>query len=106
ARTKITPRQVQKLCEAPGKLGEELIELSDSEDEEAKRSRRLYSSPDAIKLVAQRDSALLHTLASSGLKTAEVAKLKTSQVVDRNDHYAIIIPGKRGGKRHEAPLSK
>ena len=101
---KITGSQIEKLCQTPQLLALELIEKSKSQDKEAIRMRRLYSDAERLNLVAIRDSAILYTLASSGLKTSEVAKLKTNQVTQKSDTYLIVI--KEVNDNREIPLSK
>jgi len=101
---KIAGSQIEKLCQTPQLLAIELIEKSQSQDKEAIRMRRLYSDAERLNLVAIRDSAILYTLASSGLKTSEVAKLKTNQVTQKSDTYLIVI--KEVNDNREIPLSK
>jgi site-specific recombinase XerD len=101
---KITVSQIEKLCQAPQLLAQELIEKSLSQDKEAIRMRRLYSDAERLNLVAIRDSAILYTLASSGLKTSEVAKLKINQLIQKSDSYLIVIEGANNNR--EVPFSK
>jgi integrase len=101
---KITSSQIEKLCQSPQLLAKELIEKSNSQDKEAIRMRRLYSDADRLNLVAIRDSAILYTLASSGLKTSEVATLKINQVIQKSDSYFILIEA--GDNNREVPFSK
>ncbi|MFY9225262.1 MAG: site-specific integrase [Blastocatellia bacterium] len=102
--SKITSSQIEKLCQTPQLLAKELIEKSQSQDKETIRMRRLYSDAERLNLVAIRDSAILYTLASSGLKTSEVAKLKTNQVTQKSDTYLIVI--KEVNDNREIPLSE
>ncbi len=101
---KITVKEIDKLCQTPQLLAQDLIEKSQSQDQEAIRMRRLYSDADKLNLVAIRDSAILFTLASTGLKTSEVAELKTHQIISRKDSYWIVI--KEGNSNREIPLSQ
>lgn len=89
--SKITAKQIEQLCQTPQLLAQELIEKSKSQDKEAIRMRRLYSDPDKLNLVAIRDSAILYTLASSGLKTSEVAYLKVNQIISKDAIHFILI---------------
>ncbi len=101
---KITGSQIEELCQTPQLLALELIEKSKSQDKEAIRMRRLYSDADRLNLVAIRDSAILYILASSGLKTSEVAKLKINQLIQKSDSYLIVIEGANNNR--EIPFSK
>ena len=102
--SKITVKQIEQLCQAPQLLAQELIEKSKSQDKEAIRMRRLYSDPDKLNLVAIRDSAILYTLASSGLKTSEVAYLKVNQIVNKDTTYLIVI--EETNSNREVPFSQ
>ena len=52
-----------------------------------------------------RDAALLATLASSGLRVAEVASLTLDQIVTKNAGYMVRVRGKNDLEYREAPLS-
>lgn len=101
---KITVSQIEKLCQTPQVLALELIEKSKSQDKEAIRMRRLYSDADRLNLVAIRDSAILYTLASTGLKTSEVAELKIYQIISKAASYLIVI--EEDSSNREVPLSE
>lgn len=64
--------------------------------------RTLTSLPDLLTLVGMRDSALLHTLASSGLRVDELATLTKEQVLP---HFVRIM-GKNDKEYRNAPLSQ
>ena len=78
ARTRITPTAMRRLCEAPSQST----------------------------LIGQRDRALLATLASSGLRVAEVAGLTTGQIVPAGSDFLLSIRGKNDTEYREAPLSR
>jgi integrase len=101
---KITVSQIEQLCQAPQLLAQELIEKSKSQDKQAIRMRRLYSDANKLNLVAIRDSAILYTLASTGLKASEVAELKINQIISNTDSYLIVI--KEDNNNREVPLSQ
>lgn len=68
--------------------------------------RMLTSLPDTLTLVGLRDSALLHTLASSGLRVHELATLKKHRVFYANGGHHTRIMGKNDLEYRDAPLSK
>jgi site-specific recombinase XerD len=78
ARTKISTAAMRRLCEAPG------VET----------------------LLGVRDTALLHTLASSGLRISELATLTVEQLTERDGGYFLLALGKNEVEPREAPLSK
>src|SRR5712692_858120 len=77
ARVRITPAQMRQLCEAPP----------------------------AGTLLGLRDRALLHTLATSGCRIAEVVALTPAQVTQRDGAWFLQVLGKRQRQPREAPLS-
>jgi integrase/recombinase XerD len=78
ARTKITPTDMRRLCDAP----------------------------DRSTLRGLRDAAMLATLASSGLRVSELATLTTGQIVKKGSGYLLSVRGKNDTEYREAPLSK
>jgi site-specific recombinase XerD len=78
ARVRITPIQMRRLCEAP----------------------------DPQTLLGRRDRALLHTLASSGGRLAEVLGLTSAQLTTRDGACFVQVLGKRQRAPREAPLSQ
>jgi integrase len=64
--------------------------------------RMLTSLPDVQTLSGIRDCALLHTLASSGLRVDELATLKKSQILPRT----VRIMGKNDTEYRDAHLSR
>ena len=71
--------------------------------------RRLCNAPDRTTLKGLRDAALLHTLASSGIRVSEAATLTIEQVVQKTNNgksgYLLLVRGKTDEEAREAPLS-
>jgi site-specific recombinase XerD len=67
--------------------------------------RGLTATPDTITLVGKRDAALLHTLASSGLRVSELASLTLTQVVKEGHGYLLRVRGKNDAEYRDAHLS-
>jgi integrase/recombinase XerD len=67
--------------------------------------RRLCESPDISTLVGQRDTALLATLASSGVRASEAATLTREQIVKHSDGYTLLVCGKTDTTYRDAHLS-
>jgi integrase len=67
--------------------------------------RLLTSLPDPLTLPGIRDSALLHTLASSGLRAEELATLTTNQITTPENGFQVRIMGKNNTQYRDAPLS-
>lgn len=71
--------------------------------------RRLAAQPDTSTLKGLRDTALLHTLASSGIRLSEAASLKREQIkpatVNGKSGYIVEVCGKTDETPREAPLS-
>jgi len=78
ARTRITPGDMRRLCEAPL----------------------------AQTLRGRRDRALLTTLASSGCRVAEVVALTTAQIHARAGRFVLQVLGKNQVAPRQAPLSQ
>jgi integrase/recombinase XerD len=78
ARTKITPGEMRRLCEAP----------------------------DQTTLRGMRDAALLATMASSGARIAEIVSLTVGQLIQKDGGHLISIRGKNDAEYREAPLSR
>src|SRR5919199_2708823 len=68
--------------------------------------RRLCSAPDVSTLVGLRDAALLATMASSGLRVAEVASLTVGQILPKGHGLLLSVRGKNDLEYREAPLSR
>ncbi len=67
--------------------------------------RRICEAPDRSTYVGMRDATLLATLASSGIRAAEVASLTFDQVVKRGNGYMLLVCGKTDTEYREAHLS-
>jgi integrase/recombinase XerD len=71
--------------------------------------RRLCNAPDRATLKGLRDAALLHTLASSGIRVSEAATLTLDQIQQKTQHgktgYVLLVRGKTDEAAREAPLS-
>ena len=78
ARTRITPGQMRRLCDAP----------------------------DPLRLRGRRDRALLATLASSGCRVSEVVTLTSRQMTPRAGRFVLQVLGKNQTAPREAPLSQ
>jgi integrase len=78
ARTRITPAQMRRLCDAP--------------------------NPTTLK--GLRDQALLATLASSALRVDELATLTIGQIVAVGSGYLLRVRGKNDTEHRDAPLSR
>lgn len=77
ARTRITPAEMRRICEAPN----------------------------ADTLTGIRDRALLLTLASSGCRISEIVTLITSQIHRKGKGWILTVIGKNQEEAREAPLS-
>jgi integrase len=78
ARVRIAPNDMREMCDAPG---------SDS-------------------LIGLRDTAILATLASSGLRVSELAGLTQGQIHPVDGGYVLWVRGKNDVEFREAPLSR
>lgn len=67
--------------------------------------RRLCEAPDPSTLIGKRDRALLLTLASSGIRAAELASLSTEQIKFIDDAYFIQVCGKTDTEQRDAHLN-
>lgn len=71
--------------------------------------RALVALPDPSTIKGLRDAALLHTLASSGIRLAEAARLQVEQVkpssVNGKNGWVLEVTGKTDETPREAPLS-
>ena len=68
--------------------------------------RKMCDTPDEQALIGLRDTALLATLASSGLRVSEVVGLKLSQITPKGSSYVVLVRGKNDVEVREAPLSR
>jgi integrase/recombinase XerD len=67
--------------------------------------REVCDTPDPALLIGLRDTALLATLASSGLRVSELADLTTPQIRPKGGGYVLLVRGKNDLEFREAPLS-
>lgn len=67
--------------------------------------RRLCEAPPTDTLIGLRDRALLATLASSGLRESEAATLTVGQIEQRGKGYVVSVQGKTDEAPRDAPLS-
>lgn len=67
--------------------------------------RTLTSLPDPLTLVGIRDTALLHTLATSGLRVDELSTLTQDQIYVKDKGYQVRVMGKNDKEPRDAPLS-
>lgn len=78
ARTRITPAEMRRLCDAP----------------------------DAATLRGLRDRALLHTLAASGVRIGELCALQVGHIVQRDGGHFLQVLGKGQAEPREAHLTR
>lgn len=67
--------------------------------------RRMCDWPSPHTLVGQRDRAMLHTLASSGLRISELISLTSAQIEQRGQFYVLLVRGKTDIDYRDACLS-
>lgn len=67
--------------------------------------RRLCESPDPKTLVGLRDRALLHCLATSGMRVSEAATLQLEQIEQRDLHFFLKVTGKTDTTARDTYLS-
>jgi len=69
--------------------------------------RRVSEKPDLESLVGMRDAAIIHTLASSGLRVSEMASLKRNQIRKIGQDYLVEdVIGKKQKETRSAYLSR
>lgn len=68
--------------------------------------RTVCETPAADALIGLRDTALLATLASSGLRVSELAELTSAQIKRKKGGYILLIRGKNDVEFRDAHLSK
>ncbi len=68
--------------------------------------RAVCDAPTSERLIDLRDTALLATLASSGLRVSELASLHRSQIKAKGSSYVVWVRGKNDVEKREAPLSR
>jgi integrase/recombinase XerD len=62
--------------------------------------------PELERLIGLRDTALLATLASSGLRVSELVTLTRGQIRPKGKSYVVVVRGKNDVEPREAPLSR
>lgn len=68
--------------------------------------RVVCDSPELERLIGLRDTALLATLASSGLRVSELVSLTQAQIRPKGKGYIVLVRGKNDVEPREAPLSR
>lgn len=68
--------------------------------------RTVCELPEMERLIGLRDTALLATLASSGLRVSEMVSLTHSQIHKKGKGYILSVRGKNDVEPREAPLSR
>ncbi len=68
--------------------------------------RTVCELPEVDRLIGLRDTALLATLASSGLRVSELVSLTHSQIRAKGKSYVVLVRGKNDVVPREAPLSR
>lgn len=68
--------------------------------------RTVCELPELERLIGLRDTALLATLASSGLRVSELVSLTHSQIRPKGKSFVVIVRGKNDVEPREAPLSR
>src|SRR5258708_4436879 len=67
--------------------------------------RRLCESPGTTTLLGLRDTALLHTLATSGLRISELVSLTAAQIERRGEYYVMQVTGKTDIEARDVHIS-
>lgn len=73
---------------------------------EPDQMRDTCDTPELTSLVGLRDSALLATLAGSGLRVSELVTLKVTQIQQKGRGFLVVVRGKNDLEFREAPLSR
>lgn len=68
--------------------------------------RRLCDTPNPATMRGLRDRAMLHTLAASGVRIAELAGLQVGHIVERDGGYFLQVLGKGQAEPREAHLTR
>ena len=68
--------------------------------------RTVCELPELERLIGLRDTALLATLASSGLRVSEMVSLTQAQIRPKGKSYVVMVRGKNDVEPREAPLSR
>ena len=73
---------------------------------EPSEMRTVCELPELERLIGLRDTALLATLASSGLRVSELVTLTHAQIRPKGKSYVVLVRGKNDIEPREAPLSR
>jgi site-specific recombinase XerD len=73
---------------------------------EPSEMRTVCDLPEMERLIGLRDTALLATLASSGLRVSELVTLTHAQIRAKGKSYIVVVRGKNDVEPREAPLSR
>lgn len=73
---------------------------------EPSEMRTVCELPELERLIGLRDTALLATLASSGLRVSELVTLTHSQMRRKGNGFVVLVRGKNDVETREAPLSR
>ena len=68
--------------------------------------RTVCELPELERLIGLRDTALLATLASSGLRVSELVSLTHAQIRPKGNSFVVVVLGKNDVEPREAPLSR
>ncbi|MCC6456469.1 MAG: tyrosine-type recombinase/integrase [Caldilineaceae bacterium] len=68
--------------------------------------RTVCELPEVERLIGLRDTAMLATLASSGLRVSELVSLTRSQIRPKGKSFVVVVRGKNDVEPREAPLSR
>lgn len=68
--------------------------------------RLVCETPEVERLIGLRDTALLATLASSGLRVSELVSLTRNQIRAKGRSFIVMVRGKNDVVPREAPLSR
>ncbi len=72
---------------------------------EPEQMRETCEQPDLTTLAGIRDSAILATLAGSGLRVSELVSLKQEHIRKKGRGFVVVVRGKNDVEYREAPLS-
>ena len=73
---------------------------------EPSEMRTVCELPEVERLIGLRDTALLATLASSGLRVSELVSLTRAQIRPKGKSFVVVVRGKNDIVPREAPLSR
>ncbi|MBK8049233.1 MAG: tyrosine-type recombinase/integrase [Anaerolineales bacterium] len=73
---------------------------------EPEEMRQVCDAPDVAVLIGLRDTALLATMASSGMRVSEITGLKQEQIKPKGNSYVVSVLSKNDVEWREVPLSR